>query len=74
MKEVDFGKYGKMSLVIFLLWIFAASMSLTALALLILDIGGVVNIALWKEMLILAIGVVINWICLINYKLKNKEK
>ena len=72
MKEVDFGKYGKMSLVIFLLWIFAAAMSLTALALLILDVAGVVEIALWKEMLVLAIGVVINWVCLISYKLRNR--
>ena len=73
MKEVDFGKYGKMSLVMFMLWIFAAAMPLTALSLLILEIGEVVNIALWKEMLILAIGVVINWICLINYKLKKRR-
>ena len=72
MKEVDFGKYGKMPLVIFLLWIFAAAMSLTALALLILDVAGVVEIALWKEMLVLAIGVVINWVCLISYKLRNR--
>ena len=72
MKEVDFGKYGKMPLVIFLLWIFAAAMSLTALALLILDVAGVAEIALWKEMLVLAIGVVINWVCLISYKLRNR--
>ena len=38
MKEVDFGKYGKMPLIVFMLWIVAAAMSLTALALLILDI------------------------------------
>jgi hypothetical protein len=73
MKEVDFGKYGKMPLIVFMLWIVAAAMSLTALALLILDIGGVVSVALWKSMLILAIGVIINWACLISYKLRNKE-
>ena len=72
MREVDFGKYGRMPLVIFLLWIFAAAMSLTAMVLLILDVAGVVNIALWKEMFILAVGVVINWACLIVYKLRNR--
>ncbi|MBP5554388.1 MAG: hypothetical protein J6X94_05900 [Lachnospiraceae bacterium] len=72
MKEVDFGKYGKMPLIVFMLWILAAAMSLTALALMILDIGGVVSIALWKSLLILAIGIVINWACLISYKLRNK--
>ncbi len=73
MKEVDFGKYGKMPLIVFMLWIIAAAMSLTAMALLILDIGGVVSVALWKSMLILAIGVIINWACLISYKLRNKK-
>ncbi len=72
MREVDFGKYGKMPLAIFLLWIFAAAMSLTALVLLLLDVAGVISIALWKEMLVLAIGVVINWACLIVYKLRNR--
>ncbi len=72
MREVDFGKYGKMPLVIFLLWIFAACMSLTAMVLLMLDVTGVISMALWKEMLVLAIGVIINWACLISYKLRNK--